>query len=70
MAKCAPFHTNTEEYGKSRNVHHDHDDCYEGKKIKKEHRVENSTGGKPRCSVCDDIAKKEDDAKKQAAGRF
>jgi hypothetical protein len=52
MARCKPFHTNSTEYPpEHRNVHHDHDDCYEGKKIKPEHRV-GGEGGKPLCKVC------------------
>jgi hypothetical protein len=35
MAKVSPYHTNETEYPpEHRNVHHDHDDCAEGKKIK------------------------------------
>jgi len=53
MAKCAPYHTNSKEYPpEHRNVHHDHDDCPDGKRIEPEHRVNNSTGGKPRCDAC------------------
>lgn len=52
MAKVAPYHTITREYPEQvREVHHDHDDCYEGKKIKPEHLL-NGDGGKRRCSVC------------------
>lgn len=55
MAKVAPYHTDSPEYPpQNREVHHDHDDCYEGKKIKSEHR-KNGTGGKPRCKVCIDL---------------
>jgi hypothetical protein len=31
--------------------YHDHDDCFEGKKILPQHR-ESGTGSKKRCSVC------------------
>ena len=52
MAKVAAYHTNSTEYPpKNREVHHDHDDCYEGKKIESKHKVQGS-GGKPRCSEC------------------
>ena len=50
MAKVAPYHTNSIEYS-HREVHHDHDDCHDGKSIKPQHRV-SGTGGKPRCKVC------------------
>jgi hypothetical protein len=51
MAKVAPYHTNSTEYTPERNVHHDHDNCQDGKRIKPQHRVA-GTGGKPRCKVC------------------
>lgn len=52
MAKVASFHTNELEYPpEHRNVYHDHDDCFEGKKIKPQHRV-SGTGSKPRCKEC------------------
>jgi hypothetical protein len=52
MAKVSPYHTDSEEYEpKHREVYHDHDDCYEGKKIQAKHR-KNGTGNKPRCKVC------------------
>jgi hypothetical protein len=52
MAKVSPYHTNSlEEPPKNREVHHDHDDCFEGKKIEKKH-LEKGTGGKPRCKEC------------------
>ena len=52
MAKVAAYHTNSPEYPpEHREVYHDHDDCFEGKKIKPEHR-EPGTGGKQRCKVC------------------
>jgi len=55
MAKVAPFHTNSEEYPpKHREVYHDRDNCFEGKKIKPEHR-ESGTGGKLRCKVCNEL---------------
>ncbi len=55
MARCAPFHTNSTEYPpEHRNVHHDHDDCYEGKKIKPEHRVAGE-GMKPLCKQCEKL---------------
>jgi hypothetical protein len=52
MAKVSPFHTDSEEYHQAhREVHHDNDACYEGKKIPAEHR-QGGTGGKPLCDVC------------------
>ena len=55
MAKVSPYHTNSLEYPpEHRNVHHDHDDCYDGKRIQAKHR-ESGTGGKPRCKVCIDL---------------
>jgi hypothetical protein len=52
MAKIRAYHTNTLEYPpEHRNVHHDHDDCHDGKNIKPEHKLQGD-GGKPRCKVC------------------
>jgi hypothetical protein len=52
MAKVSPFHTNSvEEPPEHREVHHDRDDCLDGKRIKTWHR-EPGTGNKPRCKVC------------------
>jgi len=34
-----------------REVYHNHEDCYDGKRIKKEHR-EPGKGGKKQCKVC------------------
>lgn len=52
MAKIPPYHTSSiEEPPRNREVHHDHDDCFEGKKIEKKH-WEKGTGGKPRCKEC------------------
>jgi hypothetical protein len=52
MAKDAPYHTNSPEYpSKHREVHHDHNNCPDGKRIKPEHRVPN-VGGKPLCKEC------------------
>jgi hypothetical protein len=52
MAKVAAYHTNSTEYPpKHRNVYHDHDDCFDGKKILPKHR-EDGKGGKPRCDEC------------------
>jgi hypothetical protein len=50
MDKDPPYHTNSLEYG-HRHVHHDHDICPDGRRIKEQHRVD-GTGGKPRCDVC------------------
>jgi hypothetical protein len=57
MAFCDPYHTNSDEY--PNDVHHNRDDCYEGKKIKDKHRIENSTGNKPLCKICKEIAEEE-----------
>ncbi len=52
MAKVATYHTTNDETGAGhRDVHHDHDDCSEGKKIKKENRSA-GTNSKPLCKVC------------------
>jgi hypothetical protein len=52
MAKVYPYNTNSQEYPPShRNVHHDHDDCPDGKRIQSQHR-ETGTGGKPLCDEC------------------
>jgi hypothetical protein len=52
MAKVAAYHTNSTEYPPThRNVHHDHDNCPDGKRIMAKHR-ESGTGGKPRCKEC------------------
>jgi hypothetical protein len=52
MAKVPSYHTNSFEYPpEHRNVHHDHDDCPDGKPIKREHRID-GTGNKPRCKAC------------------
>lgn len=52
MGKVQPFHTNSPEYPpKHREVHHDRDDCHDGKQIKREHRV-SGTGNKPLCKEC------------------
>jgi len=48
----ATYHTNSKEYPpKNREVHHNNEQCPEGKKIKPEHR-ESGTGGKPLCREC------------------
>lgn len=46
------YHTNTEEYGKNRNVHHNSENCPDGKRIKPEHHTNNDDGGKPLCDRC------------------
>jgi len=46
------YHTNSDEYGpKNREVYHNNNECSEGKKIKKEHRVPGDDG-RPLCKVC------------------
>lgn len=53
MGKVPPYHTNSHEYPpEHREVYHDHDDCFEGRKIKPEHR-EDGKDGKKRCRVCE-----------------
>jgi hypothetical protein len=55
MAKVAPYHTTNLEYPpEHRNVHHDHDDCHDGKRILPKDRL-NGTGNKPRCKTCIDL---------------
>ncbi len=52
MAKVSAYHTNSTEYApEHRNVHHDHDDCKDGKRILSQHRLK-GTGDKPRCKEC------------------
>jgi hypothetical protein len=46
------YHTDSLEYPPGhRNVHHNNNDCQNGKQIKKEHRKD-GTGGKPLCKDC------------------
>lgn len=55
MADEKLYHTNSkEEPPKHREVHHDHENCSEGRKIMKEHREEGD-GGKPLCKVCKEL---------------
>jgi len=55
VAKCPPYHTNSPEYPpQHREVYHDHDDCHDGRQIKREHR-ESGMGNKKRCKVCIDL---------------
>ena len=52
MAKVAPYHTSSPEYPPThREVHHNHDNCPDGKRIKPEHRL-SGAGGKPLCKEC------------------
>jgi hypothetical protein len=52
MAKVSPYHTNSTEYQpEHRNVHHDHDNCPDGKRIRPQNRL-NGNGNKPRCREC------------------
>jgi hypothetical protein len=52
MGKVRAFHTDSPEYPpENREVHHDDDQCYEGKKIMLQHRKDGD-GGKPLCKVC------------------
>jgi hypothetical protein len=50
--RMAKYHTNSnEEPPAHRKVHHDHENCFEGKKIQAKHR-EPGDGGKPLCDEC------------------
>jgi hypothetical protein len=52
MAKDPPFHTNHPDYrAAQRNVHHDHNDCREAKRIAVKHRLPGDAK-KPRCQEC------------------
>jgi hypothetical protein len=52
MVKRTSFHTESPEYPpKNRAVHHNDDECYEGKRILGRHRRAGN-GGKPLCKVC------------------
>jgi hypothetical protein len=52
MAIVAPYHTNSPEYPpQHRNVHHNKDNCPDGKRIKPWHK-ESGTGNKPLCKEC------------------
>ena len=46
-----PYHTKTEEEPGQRDVHHDHDDCSDGMRIKPKNK-EAGTNEKPLCDVC------------------
>jgi hypothetical protein len=52
MVKGMHYHTNSREYPPElQSVHHDHDECPDGKRIKLEHKTWGD-GGKPRCKEC------------------
>lgn len=51
VVTCSPYHTETEEEPKQRDVYHDHLDCPDGKRIKAENKV-SGKGGRPRCDAC------------------
>lgn len=52
MGKVSAYHTTTTEYPPThRNVYHDHDDCPDGKRIKRDDRV-TGEAGRPRCEEC------------------
>jgi hypothetical protein len=52
MAKGMHYHTTSREYPPElQQVHHDHDECPDGKRIKLEHKAWGD-GGKPRCQEC------------------
>jgi len=55
MTKGIYYHTNSVDYPpKHRNVHHDHANCLDGKRIELKHR-EGGTGGKPLCKACEKL---------------
>jgi hypothetical protein len=55
MAKVDPYHTDSPEYApKHREVHHDHNDCKDGKQIEEKHR-KMGDGGKPLCKECEKL---------------
>ena len=50
--KVAPYHSiSLEDQQRQRYVHHDHDDCEDGKRIRSYNKRQ-GTGGFPRCDVC------------------
>ena len=52
MAKVSSYYTNSPEYPpQHRQVHHDHDNCPDGRKIQPKHR-RTGMGGKPPCKEC------------------
>jgi hypothetical protein len=53
MAKCSPFHTSEPE---TPEVYHDDDDCWAGKNILSEHRVEGPGVNRERCEICEGLA--------------
>jgi hypothetical protein len=56
MGKVPAFHTDSPEYPpENRELHHDNDACYEGKKILPRHKKDGN-GGKPPCKVCEGLA--------------
>jgi hypothetical protein len=54
MSKVSPYHTKTEEEPGQADVHHNHDDCREGKKIKS-YNKEQGTNNKRLCKICSDL---------------
>jgi hypothetical protein len=54
MGLVSPYHTNSPEYS-HREVHHNREDCFEGKKIEREHK-DYGTGNKPLCKECIKLA--------------
>jgi len=52
MGRVADYHTNSVEYPPEvREVHHNRDDCKDGKRIKPQHKTAGS-GGKRLCKEC------------------
>jgi hypothetical protein len=53
MATDPEYHTVLPEYGpREANVYHNHNDCYEGTKIKPGHRTAGRGAGRRLCEVC------------------
>jgi hypothetical protein len=55
MPPCSPFHTSEPE---TPAVYHNNSACFEGKKIKREHRVEGTGVGRRPCEICADLNRK------------
>jgi hypothetical protein len=53
MSRVGPFHTSEPE---TPAVYHNDDECFEGQKIKPEHKLAGEGVGRRLCEVCDDLA--------------
>jgi hypothetical protein len=52
MAKVDPYHTTSVHYtAEERNVYHNDNECWTGKRIKPEHKA-SGTAGRPLCKDC------------------